>query len=173
MTLHALQAETHRHTALRDELLRRWPDLANDDQALADTLEGLSNLREQIEAVAKSIDDDNIMLTGITERMGELKERFARIELRVEAKRDAILHAMNEAGERKFEYPTVTISTRQNPPSAVVTDENLIPDDYKIWPEPPPPKIDKKTILQALKDGKEVAGVILSNGSLSLAMRTK
>lgn len=172
-TVHALVAETRRHTALRDELIRRWPDLANDDQTLADTLEGLSSLPEQVAAVAKSIDDDTIMVSGITERQTELELRAERLKVRVENKKAAILHAMMESGERKFELPTVTISTRQNPPSVVIVDENLIPDTYKITPEPPAAKPDKRKILQALNDGQEVLGCAKNNGSISLAWRTK
>lgn len=173
MSVHDLQNEARHHSALRDELLRRWPDLANDDQTLADTLEGLSSLTEQVAAVARSIDEDKIMLSGIKERSGELKDRYTRIELRLESKKAAILHAMLETGERKFELPTVTLSARANPPSVVISDEALIPDEYKITPDPLPQKIDKITILQILKDGKEVSGAVLSNNSFSLAMRSK
>lgn len=171
--IHSLQAETRRHTALRDELLRRWPDLANDDETLAGTLEGLSSLTDQIAAVATSIDDDGIMLAGIDERSKVLAERHRRISERIDNKKAAILHAMQESGERKIELPTVTLSVRQNPQSVLITDETIIPDAFKNTPEPPAPKPNKIIILQALKDGKEVPGCVINNGSISLAMRLK
>lgn len=173
MTLHNLHAEAHRHSALRDELVRRFPEMESDTQLLADSLEGFSSLIEEVAAVARSIDEDQILLTGIAERMGELRERFSRIELRVENKKAAILHAMTESGEKCFQLPTCTISTRNNPPSVVVTDESLVPDDYKIWPDPPPPKVDKKIVLQLLKDGKQIPGCAINNGSVSLSFRVK
>lgn len=173
MSVHNLHSEARRHSALHAELIRRFPDMESDERLLADSLEGFSNLTEEVAAVVASIDDDEMMVVGIKSRVAELVERGTRLEKRAQAKRDAILGAMLETGERKFELATVTISTRNNPPTVDISDETLIPDDFKIYPDPPPPKVDKKTILQALKDGKDVPGAVLSNGSVSIAFRKK
>ena len=45
---------------------------------------------------------------------------------------------------------------QKNPPAVEVTDLNLIPDTYKITQEV---KLDKKAILQDIKNGTEIKGV--------------
>lgn len=173
MNSHALIAETGRYTFLRDELLRRFPSLAEDDEALSDTLEGISDLEDAIAAVATSIEDDEIMIDGIALRMAELKERKLRIETRLESKSGAIQEAMSRSGKRKIELPTVTISLRTNPQKVTIIDEKLIPPKYMTTPEPPPPAPDKRAILAVLKEGGEVMGCELSNGSEGIQWRKK
>jgi len=53
------------------------------------------------------------------------------------------------------------VSIQNNPPSVRVVNEELIPSHFMI---PQPPKLDKKTILQKLKDGEKVPGVELAQG---------
>jgi Siphovirus Gp157 len=53
--------------------------------------------------------------------------------------------------------PTLTVSIQNNPPSVKVLDEKLL-SDYMI---PQDPKLDKKAILTALKEGMEVSGAEL------------
>lgn len=173
MNSHALLAETGRYTFLRDELLRRFPSLAEDDQALADTLDGISDLDEAIAAVAKSIEDDEIMIDGIAVRVAELKQRQLRIETRLESKSGAVQEAMSRSGKRKIELPTVTISLRTNPQKVVIVDEAVIPPKYMTTPEPPPPAPDKRAILAELKAGNAVMGCELSNGSEGIQWRKK
>lgn len=173
MNSHALRAEAGRYTFLRDELLRRFPSLAEDDQALADSLEGISDLDEAIAAVARSVDDDEILLSGIEARRSELDARYLRIETRVVSKKGAIFEAMCQAGKPKVELPFATISLRNNPVSVVVTDETAIPPKYMTTPEPPAPKPDKRAILAALKEGAAVMGCELSNPSQSIQWRKK
>lgn len=43
-------------------------------------------------------------------------------------------------------------------------DERQIPSDYFTDPVPPPPALDKRLMLQALKDGAEIPGAKLSQG---------
>lgn len=166
-------AEAQRYVFLRDELLRRWPELADDEATLFDTLEGITNLDEAIAGVARSIDDDEILLGGIVARRDELDARFMRIETRVASKKGAILAAMEHAGKQKIELPIATFSVRNNPASVVIIDETRIPPAFIVQPDPPAPRPDKRAILAALKEGKDVAGCELSNGSTSLQVRKK
>lgn len=173
MNSHALIAEVGRYTFLRDELLRRFPSLAEDDQALADTLEGVSDIDGAIAAVARSVDDDEILLVGIEARRAELDARYLRIETRVDSKKGAIQEAMTRAGRPKIELPTATISLRSNPQKVVITDEAMIPRRFMVKQPAPEPKPDKRSILDLLKTGKKVRGCELSNGTQSIQWRKK
>lgn len=173
MNSHALMAETGRYTFLRNELLRRFPSLVEDDQALADTLDGISDLDEAIAAVAKSIEDDEIMVAGIAARKIELTLRENRIRDRMESKEGAMLEAMERAGKQRIELPTATIFLARNPQGVVVTNETLIPDNLMVQPDAPPKRPDKKAIAELLKGGKTVAGCELSNASRRIQWNKK
>ena len=55
-----LRNETTRYLRLRTELLSRLPNL--DDDTLADTLEGITNLNEMLAQVIRSVLDDERLL---------------------------------------------------------------------------------------------------------------
>jgi len=173
MNIFPLEVSRRNRQLLREELLRRWPELAEDDRALNDSLDGISDLDTQIATVVRSIDEDRMLIFGIEARLEELTARAQRLEHRAEAKEKAILHAMTEAGMKKIELPDGTISVRQNPPSLVVTDEAAVPDLYYIYPPAPEPRLDKRTILADLKIGEVIPGCELSNGSVGLQIRKK
>lgn len=170
MNAHALRQAAIKHNALRDELLRRFGDaLIDDDQALLDTLEGISDFDQQVLAVLRSADDDDMLIDGIEARVIELNARALRLEARVEQKQAAILDAMQGAAVKKIESPDATLSCRWNPPGVVITDEAALPPEFvrsKITTSP-----DKKAIKEALDAHKEVKGAILGNGSVSLVVR--
>lgn len=167
----SLHAELTRHSILKDELLRRFPSLADDEQALIDTLDGISDLKEQITEVIRSAEDDEMLADAISDRIDQLKARQERLRTRSKGKRDAAFHAMQEAGIKKIEAPDATISLARSPVSVLITDDALIPGEYLRQPEPPAPKPDKKAIKEALVAGQEIPGCILSNGGARLLVR--
>lgn len=173
MSAHALTNALVHREYLKEQLLARFPDLAEDEQALLDTLDGESDLKELLVQVMRSTEDDAILIAGIKERMAELKERSERLARRVESKREAVCLTMDKASIGKIEAPEFTLSLRRSPPSVVITDETLIPANYKRTPEPPKPEPDKKLIAEALKANKEIPGAMLSNGDIGLTVRKK
>jgi hypothetical protein len=159
------------HKQMRERLLADYPALADDAAALADTLEGESDLDKAIVALLRSADDDGMMVGGINERMGELIERKTRLENRIEAKRNLAFWAMTEAGLPKLTAPDFTASIGASRAKVIITDAALIPPDY--FNEPKPPEPNKTLIGQALKDGHTVPGCVLSNGGQTLTIRKK
>jgi len=168
---HNLVAALTHHEYLRDQLRVQFPDA--DEQTLADTLEGESNLDQMLVAVMRSTEDDAMLVTGIQERMAELAERGERLARRIEAKRDICCRVMERANLPKVEAPDFTLSLTKTPKKVIVTDEVLIPAAYMNTPEPPAPKPDKKKIADALKANTEVPGCLLSNGGVTLSVRKK
>src|SRR4051794_34931284 len=116
MTIHH---SLHLHTELRRRLLELEPDL--DETTLLDTLEGMTDLNEAIAEVVRSALVDAAYVSGLKVRVEEMKERLARLEVRVENKRALALATMEEAGIARIVAPDFTVTLRASPPSLRVT----------------------------------------------------
>ena len=77
---------------------------------------------------------------------------------------------MTEVGLKKIEQPDFTASTRAGSPALIIVAEDTIPNTYWI---PQLPKLDRQTILGALKRGVEIPGAQLNNPQPVLMVRTK
>jgi hypothetical protein len=163
-----LHLAAHNDRILRDELLRRFPSLADDEQTLLDTLDGESDFDRQVLAVLRSADHDDMLAAGIESRLDELQGRKARLAERVTQKRSAILAAMQMAGRKKVELPDATVSVRATPAKVIITDEALVPPGYF---EPQAPRLSKTAVKAALDEGTEVPGAMMSNGGVTLSIR--
>lgn len=141
-----------------------------DDQALSDTLEGLSSLPEALAAVIRTYLDDLSMAAALGIRIGDMQERLGRIEERADKKRALVTSVMERADIKKLTEPDFTASLRAVPPSLVVIDEARVPQGY--W-RPQPPKLDRQGLTAALKGGAVIAGVVLGNSQITLTVRTK
>lgn len=170
---HHLAAALAHREYLKEQLLLRFPELREDEQALADTLDGESNLDQMLVEVMRSTEDDAMLIAGIKERLAELGERKGRLEHRVKAKREVVCLTMDKASLGKIEAPEFTLSVRRNPPSVVITDQALLPAEYLRTPEPPAPEPDKAKIAEALKANTSIPGAVLSNGGVGLSVRKK
>lgn len=159
------------HATLKDRLLAQYPELAEDEQALFDTLDGLTELQPALIAVLRSRDDDLMLVEGIKGRMAELGERLRRLDERADNKRAFVTDIMDQSGLKKIEAPDFTVSLGRKPTSLIITDEAAIPEDY--WREKTVKSVDKTLIKQALQDNFTVAGAALSNGGVQLTIRKK
>ena len=141
-----------------------------DEETLADTLEGITDLKEMIAAVIRSALVDEALHMGLCSRLKDMKTRLSRLEERGAKKRQLALEAMAEVGLSKLEQPDFTVSARAGSPALVVIAEDRIPGAYWL---PQPPKLDRQSILGELKRGLEVPGAQLSNAKPVLSVRTK
>jgi len=160
--------EAARYKLLKDRLFELYPSA--DEETLADTLEGISDLTEIIAAVIRSALVDEALGSGLRARLDDMKERQSRLEARASKKRELALQAMSEAGLTKLEQPDFTASTRAGVPALVIVSEKTIPEAYWL---PQPPKLDRQGLLGELKRGGTVPGVALSNPKPALMVRTK
>ena len=163
-----LALEISTYQALRNRLLSEWPQI--DEETLADSLEGITDLHEMIAAVIRSALVDEAFHAGLRTRVDNMRERLSRLELRADKKRDLALHAMNEAGLSKLERPDFTALTRAGSPALLVVCEQMIPEAYWL---PQPPKLDRPGLLGELKRGAAIPGAELSNPKPVLMVRTK
>jgi hypothetical protein len=116
------------HHELRRRLRDIEPDL--DEETLADTLEGLTDLHELLAAVLRAALADEAIAAGLRELVKTMQARLGRIEERASARRLIVRDAMIEADIRKIVAPDATISVRPGSPAVVILDEHAVPPDY-------------------------------------------
>jgi hypothetical protein len=154
------------HAALLAELLGRWPELASDEETLADTLEGVSMLPEAIAAVIRSALDDEADCTSIAERIKRLQARRKRLEERADRKRAMALHFCQEGRIKRIPAPDFTAYESMTEGRVIIT--GTVADAWmRIKKEE-----DKVRIGEALRAGEVVPGAELSNPVPTLVVRT-
>ena len=164
----AIPAEVTRHMHLRKRLLAEIPDI--DQETLADTLEGITDLSEMLAAIIRSALDDEALAAGLSTRHSDMKARIDRFETSAKRKRELALKAMNEAAIPRLLVADFTASLRHGSPTVEVVDEGKIPAAY--W-KPQAPKLDRQGLLTALKAGTSIEGAVLEPPRLQLSVRTK
>lgn len=163
-----IQSEATTYVTLRAQLLSDLPDL--DEETLADTLEGLTDLREMLAELIRSALDDEALVVGLSTRLSDLKVRMERLEARAKRKRQLARRVMSDAVIATLTVADFTASLKQAPPTVEVLAEDKIPAIY--W-KPQPPKLDKQGILAALKLGTAIDGAALAAPQIQLSVRTK
>ncbi len=90
-----------------------------------------------------------------------MNEKRKALENHADRLKTSIDETLKELGLAELKAGLFTIKYQKNPPSLEVIDLDLIPMNYKI---PQEIKVDKKSILQDIKAGIEVAGVEVKIG---------
>ena len=165
---HPLTYELTYHEHLREQIRNEFPDI--DDETLADTLEGLTNLNEMLGAVVRSHLDDMAMVDALKSRVGDMQDRLSRISKRAEKKREIVTSVMEQADLKKLAEAEFTVSLRSSSSPLVVTEEGDVPEPF--W-KPQAPKLDRLGLIAALKSGEQVPGAVLGNPRMAIAIRTK
>ena len=163
-----LPSELQRYKVLRERLLSEVPGI--DDETLADTLEGISDLREMLAEAIRSALDDEAIATGLATRLQDMKVRLDRLTTRAIRKRSLALNIMIEAELSKLLFPDFTASLRKGALVLEIISEASIPPEY--W-KPQPAKLDRQALISNLKSGNTIEGAVLTPAPPQLAIRTK
>jgi Siphovirus Gp157 len=161
-----IAAATYR--SVRDRLRAEDPQI--DEQTLADTVEGLTDLHEILTAVIRAALADEALATGLKGRIAEMEDRLARLQDRASKRRQIAKDVMVELDLKKLTAPDFTASIRPGMPALMVIDEAAVPSIY--W-EPRDPRLNRQGLVADLKQGAEITGVALSNPEPVLSVRTK
>lgn len=141
-------------------------DMDVDEQTLKDTLEGESwDLTLKAQNYGFVIRNMEATAAAIKEAEKQMAERRKRLEARTAHLVERLKTGMEIAGVTELSCPHFAIKVKKNPPSVEVWDEQQIPVAYMRQAEAPPPAPDKKAIAQAIKEGKEVPGAQLVQGT--------
>lgn len=146
-----------------------YPELCEDEQFLADVIEGETDVFEVLSILVRQANESKAICAGLSDYVKDIGERKGRIERRVEAKRALIMSIMDAAGLTKAALPEATLSIRAGSQKPVVDDANTLPDDLVRIERKP----DMAAIKAALEAGREVPGIHLSNAEPSLTVRVK
>ena len=148
----------------------RTEDPNIDEQTLADTVEGLTNLTDIVAAVVRSALADEALAEGLKTHMGAMQERIERFQDRAAKRRQIAKEAMLQAELKKVTAPDLTISIRPGMPALEVLNESVIPDVY--W-QPGTPHLNRQALLSELKGGSEIEGVALTTPEPVLSVRVR
>lgn len=134
-------------------------------------LEGLNEIKEEFNEKAlnlvkyiKNIESD---IDGFKAEEKRLADRRKTLENQKESIKEYLYIEMQKIGQKKADLGLFKLNIQSNPASVKVLDEKLIDKKYLIEQEP---KIDKKAILNDLKNNLEVKGCEIHQGE-SLRIR--
>jgi hypothetical protein len=163
-----LNFATIHYRTIRDRLRGEDPQI--DEQTLADTVEGLTDLHEILTAIIRAALTDEALAVGLKGRIAEMEERLARLQDRAIKRRQIAKDVMVELDLKKLVGPDFTASVRPGTPALMVIDEAAVPSIY--W-EPRDPRLNRQGLVADLKQGAEITGVTLSNPEPVLSVRMK
>jgi hypothetical protein len=156
------------YRTIRDRIRAQDPQI--DEQTLADTVEGLTDVHEILQAIIRAALTDQALATGLKSRIADMEERLARLEDRAAKRRQIAKDVMVELYLKKLTAPDFTASIRPGMAALMVIDEAAVPSIY--W-EPREPRLNRQGLAADLKQGAEIAGVALSNPEPVLSVRTR
>jgi hypothetical protein len=163
-----LEFSAAKYSLIRDRLKSEDPSL--DEQTLADTVEGLTDLHEIIQAIIRSALLDESLVAALRCRIGDMQDRLNRLQDRASKRRQIAKDVMVELDLKKITAPDFTVSIRPGTPALMVINEDEVPTIY--W-EPGEPRLRRQILAHDLKHGEEIAGVALSNPEPVLSVRTR
>src|SRR5512139_2540152 len=103
------------YRAIRDRIRAEDPQI--DQQTLADTVEGLTDLHEILTAIIRAALTDQGLATGLEGRIAEMQARLGRLQDRAAKRRQIAKDVMIELDLKKITAPDFTVSIRPGTPS--------------------------------------------------------
>jgi hypothetical protein len=156
------------YRTIRDRIRAQDPQI--DEQTLADTVEGLTDVHEILAAVVRAALADEALATGLKCRISDMQGRLDRLQDRAAKRRQIAKDVMVELDLKKLNAPDFSASIREGMPSLIVLNEDAVPSIY--W-QPSEPRLKRQELAYELKQGAEIEGVALSNPEPVLSVRTR
>lgn len=161
-----LDAEAEAARLLLTEMHRSG--YGDDDELLADTVEGETGFLEAVDQALGEADDRVALADAIDTRIKALQARKERVLASAERIRDAITTAVEASGVKlplRLPTGTLSISTRQG--GLAINEDELPAEFFKVETVR---KVDRPALLEAIKAGP-VPGVTRGNSRRVLTIR--
>ena len=146
-----------------------YPEIEEDAELLADTIEGETDLNRVLEKIVSFVRDAQTVAEAAKARKDEIAERQKRFERQAESGRKIIQQLMESAHQTKVVLPEATLSITAAREKVEITNADDLPQGYFKTERKPL----AKEILAALKAGEKIPGAELAMGGSGLAIRTK
>lgn len=162
----SLQFAAINYQAVRNQLRAQDPQI--DEQTLADTVDGLTDLHEIVQAIIRSALADEALSAALKCQIAGMQGRLDRLQDRAAKRRQIAKDVMVELGLKKLIAPDFTATIRAGTASLMVIDEAAVP---KIYWQPGEPRLRRQCLAFDLKQGAEIPGATLSNPEPVLNVR--
>lgn len=130
-----------------------------DPEVMKDTLDSINDaIENKAENIAKLIRNLESDVSAYKEEEDRLKTKRQATENKVKWLKTYLEDNMKLTGKTKFKSGMFNFSIQKNPASVNITDERIIPEEFLIQQ---PPKVDKTSLKEALKNGIEIPGAEL------------
>ncbi|MDP7981009.1 siphovirus Gp157 family protein [Bacillus multifaciens] len=133
-----------------------------DQEAINDTLQAIDEvIDEKVQGAALLIKNIDAQAEAIKVEEKRLADRRKAFENNVKNIKDYLYEQMIAVGKRRVKGALITVGIQKNPASLEIAADAVIPPEYTI---PQEPKVDKRALLAAVKDGMQWHGITLKQG---------
>ncbi|MEX0417829.1 siphovirus Gp157 family protein [Bacillus sp. C30] len=133
-----------------------------DPSALEDTLQAIEeSIQDKAQNIALLIKNLEADTEAIKLEEKRLSDRRRVIENNCKNLRDYLYQQMTLLEVKRIKGTIVTVGIQKNPASLDIAEDAVVPPEYMV---PQPAKIDKKSLLAAVKEGMKWDGITLTQG---------
>jgi len=128
-----------------------------DNQYLLETLETIEDeFNSKLENIGKVMSSLDADMDSIDYEIKRLQEKKKALNSNKTNLKKYVETEMQKLGKRKVKTTLFTFGIQNNPPSLDIMDDRYIPKEFY---EPQQPKLNKRELLKALKQGDVIKGV--------------
>ena len=133
-------------------VLEMLEDEDMDEQVIFDTLESIAGeIEDKADGYAKVIRMLGYQVDALDQEVKRMDARKKMLNGRIDRMKHSLENAMLKVGTKKIKTALFSFGIQKNPPSVEITvDDEHVPDLYRI---PQPDKVDRRKILEDLKNG--------------------
>ncbi|MGU3438757.1 siphovirus Gp157 family protein, partial [Bacillus cereus] len=133
-----------------------------DPEAVKDTLQAIEEaFDDKVQGTALLVRNIEVQAEVIKVEEKRLADRRKAFENNVKSIKDYLYQQMVAVDKRRIKGTLATVGIQKSPASLDIASDAVIPPEFMI---PQEPKVDKKALLAAIKDGMQWDGITLKQG---------